>query len=410
MSAADEVYAAARSWFDVNWDPQLPLGQWWQRLGDSGWGFPTWPEAWYGKGLSHGAAKSVDRARVDVGAFPAPAGIATMMVAPTLMQLGTPEQQQRHLPAIANGSEIWCQLFSEPGAGSDLAGLQTRAMRDGDEWVVNGQKVWTSGGHYARWAILLARTDPDVPKHRGLTFFLIDMRQPGVEPRPLRQMTGHAEFNEVFLTDARVPHANIVGREGAGWSVALNILAHERASLDADSGDSAGVMGDLDLEAPAGSFLGADGADDGTEAIAAATGQGARRLLQDLLSRSSTSGPAERVERHRVAEVMSLIEVARLAGGSLPPSAGKLAATNLGRRMRDVALALEGPYGTVMGADAPLDGLAQDMALWVSGLSIAGGTDDIQRNIVGDRDLGLPPEPRVDKDVPFRELRQGTIR
>jgi hypothetical protein len=192
--------------------------------------------------------------------------------------------------------------------------------------------------------------------------------------------------------------------------VALNILSHERASLDADSGDSAGVMGDLDLEAPAGSFLGADGADDGTEAIAVATGQGARRLLHELLGRSNASGPAQRIERHRAAEVMSLIEVARLAGGSLPPSAGKLAATNLGRRMRDVALALEGPHGTVMGADAPLDGLAQDMALWVSGLSIAGGTDDIQRNIVGERDLGLPPEPRVDKDVPFRELRQGTMR
>ena len=283
-------------------------------------------------------------------------------------------------------------------------------MRDGDEWVVNGQKVWTSGGHYARWAILLARTDPDVPKHRGLTFFLIDMRQPGVEPRPLRQMTGHAEFNEVFLTDARVPHANLVGQEGSGWSVALNILSHERASLDADAGSSAGVMGDLDLHAPAGSFLGAEGPDDGTEAIAAATGDGARQLLRDLLARSAQAGTADGIERHRVAEVLSLIEVARLSGGRLAPSAGKLAATNLQRHMRDVALGLLGPHGAVTGADAPHGGLVQDMALWVSGLSIAGGTDDIQRNIVGERELGLPSEPRVDKDVPFRELRQGTMR
>jgi alkylation response protein AidB-like acyl-CoA dehydrogenase len=178
----EQTYAEARSWFEANWSPDLTLGDWWQRLADSGWGFPDWPERWFGKGLSGPAAKAVHRARMDVGAFSAPSGIATMMVAPTLMEVGTPEQQDRFIPAIANGTEIWCQLFSEPGAGSDLAGVQTRAVRDGDEWVVNGQKVWTSGGHFARWAILVARTDPDVPKHRGLTFFLIDMRQPGVDP------------------------------------------------------------------------------------------------------------------------------------------------------------------------------------------------------------------------------------
>jgi alkylation response protein AidB-like acyl-CoA dehydrogenase len=420
-SDAEQVHPEARSWFEANWDPQRPLGEWWQRLADSGWGFPTWPTEWFGKGLDHAAARAVDRARNEVGAFGPPAGIATMMVGPMLIQLGTREQQQRYLPAIANGSEIWCQLFSEPGAGSDLAGVQTKAVRDGDEWVVNGQKVWTSGGHYAKWAILVARTDPDVPKHRGLTFFLIDMRQPGIEARPLRQMTGDAEFNEVFLTDARVPHVNMVGEEGGGWGVALNILSHERASLDADADTGGGIMGDLDLTEPAGAFVaggsaaaagaatgGAGKEDDGTDAIASATGERAQRLLVELMDRCGRRD--DPVARQEVASIVELVGIARYAGGSMPPSAGKLAATRLMRQVRDQALALEGPHGTLLGDDAPLGGLVQAMALMVPGMSIAGGTDEIQRNIVGERVLGLPAEPRVDKDVPFRELKQGTVR
>ena len=292
MTPAD-AHRDALAWFQANWDPNLPLRDWWQRLADSGWGFPTWPERWFGKGLDHAAAKGVSRARREVGAFSAPLGIATMMVAPTLMEVGTPAQQARYLPGIADGTEIWCQLFSEPGAGSDLAGVQTKAVRDGDEWVVNGQKVWTSGGHFARRAILVARTNPDVPKHRGLSFFLVDMEQPGIEPRPLRQMTGDAEFNEVFLTDARVRHEDLVGELGGGWGVALRLLNHERESLDADA-DSSGIMGDLDLDAPAGSYVGPDGTslDDGTGPMSLAQGQGAAELLRTLMARSGNRGDA----------------------------------------------------------------------------------------------------------------------
>ena len=380
----EDAYRDALAWFQANWDPQLPLRDWWQRLADSGWGFPTWPQQWFGKGLDHAAAKGVARARREAGAFSAPLGIATMMVAPTLMEVGTPEQQQRYLPGIANGTEVWCQLFSEPGAGSDLAGVQTRAVRDGDEWVVNGQKVWTSGGHYARFAILVARTNPEVPKHRGLSFFLIDMDQPGVDPRPLRQMTGDAEFNEVFLTDARARHENLVG--------------------------GSGIMGDLDLDAPAGTFVGADGrnSDDGTGPMSMAQGDGAAELLTTLIAGAGRRGDA--VTRQRVADIHSRIRIARYAGGAMPPSAGKLASVTLMRKVRDEALELLGPAGMLSGTEAPLAGAVTEMALWTPGLSIAGGTDEIQRNILGERHLGLPAEPRVDKDLPFKDLQQPSIR
>ena len=408
MTDVDAVYREARAWFEENWDPNRPLGEWWDLLARSGWGFPSWPTAWFGKGLEGAAAKAVHRARTEVGAFSAPAGIATMMVAPTLMELGTPEQKERYLEGIATGRDIWCQLFSEPGAGSDLAGVQTKAVRDGDEWIVNGQKVWTSGGHYARYAILVARTDADVPKHRGLSFFLVDMHQPGIEPRPLRQMTGDAEFNEVFLTDARVRADHLVGEVGSGWNVALQILLHERASLDADSDTGGGIMGDLDLGAPAGSFVGAAKQDDGMDAIAAASGERAKQLLLECLDRSGRR--EDPVARQRVVEVFSLIDIARYSGGRLAPSLGKLASTQLMRRVRDTALWLLGPGGTLAGHDAPFDGLVTDMALMVPGLSIAGGTDEIQRNIVGERELGLPAEPRVDKDIAFKDVLQGTVR
>jgi alkylation response protein AidB-like acyl-CoA dehydrogenase len=403
---AEDAHRAALAWFRTNWDPRQPLRDWWQLLADSGWGFPTWPEAFFGKGLDAAGGKAVARARREVGAFGGPQGIATMMVAPTLMEVGTPAQQQRYLPALANGTEIWCQLFSEPGAGSDLAGVQTRAVRDGDEWIVTGQKVWTSGGHYAKWAILVARTDSDVPKHAGLSFFLIDMDQPGVEVRPLRQMTGTAEFNEVFLTEARVRHDDLVGELGGGWGVALRLLGHERDSLDADA-DVSGIQGDLDLGAPAGSFVGGGanpGADDGTGPFALTQGQGAMDLVTELLADAGRNGDA--LARQWAASVATQVRLARYNAGSLPASAGKLAATKLLREVRDLSLRLLGPGGTLTGPDAARAGLVADMALLSPGLSIAGGTDEIQRNIIGERDLGLPPEPRVDKHVTFRELNQ----
>ena len=258
-----DVGSEVRSWLAGHWDPEMALGEWWTLLARSGWGFPHYPEEWFGRGLPASAGSVVARELRAVGAFGPPLGIATMMVGPMLLELGTEEQKRAWLPGIVDGTDVWCQLFSEPGAGSDLAGLATRAVRDGDQWIVNGQKVWTSGGHYARRAILVARTDPAVPKHRGLTFFVIEMDQPGVEPRPLVQMTGDAEFNEVFLTDAVVPIENVIGDVNQGWGVALRLLSYERDSLEPEA--AAGIQHPLDLDLPVGRYASGE-VDDGTRA------------------------------------------------------------------------------------------------------------------------------------------------
>jgi alkylation response protein AidB-like acyl-CoA dehydrogenase len=247
MPVHDDVREEVRAWLAESWDPGRPLGEWWTLLAESGWGFPHYPKEWFGRGLGPDVLKAVDEERRAVGAYGPPHGIATMMVAPMLLELGSEDQKQRWIPGIVHGTDIWCQLFSEPGAGSDLAGVQTKAVRDGEQWVVNGQKVWTSGGHYAKRAILVARTDPSVPKHRGLSFFVIDMEQPGVEPRPLVQMTGDAEFNEVFLTDAVVPAENLIGEVNHGWGVAMRLLSYERSSLDPEA--EPGIQHALDQRA-----------------------------------------------------------------------------------------------------------------------------------------------------------------
>jgi alkylation response protein AidB-like acyl-CoA dehydrogenase len=413
------VREEAAAWFRENWDPEMPLGHWWERLAESGWGFPTWPERWFGRGLSSDQAKQVDAARATVGAAGPPSGIGVMMAGPTIVDHGTDEQRQRFLPTMVSGKEVWCQLFSEPGAGSDLAGLQTRAERDGDEWVVNGQKVWTSGAQYSKWGILIARTDPDVPKHEGITYFVIDMDQPGVEVRPLKEMTGGATFNEVFLTDARVPHANVIGEVNRGWTVAVTTLAHERNSLGASGMAGAGggaIIGRNDLDRPAGQRSGGGGEMAG---MAAAFGGGGG-LVKDLPALVGRQD--DRVLRDKVMRIYSLMEITRFtslrvqaakaAGRGPGPevSTGQLMASELVRQLRDVGLGALGPHGQLMGAGTPLGGLLQQLALFSPAISIAGGSDEIQRNIIGERVLGLPREPRVDKDVPFAELKVGTQR
>ena len=227
MGVLEELHG----WLKGAWDPDLTLRAWWARLAESGWSQPHWPAEWFGKGLPVALANDVTRAIQEFGAVTAPVGFATGMAGPTLLDYGTAAQKARHLPGMVNGTDAYCQLFSEPNAGSDLAGLQCRADRDGDSWLINGQKVWTSGGQIANKAILLARSDVDVPKHAGLSFFIIDVRQPGVEIRPLREMTGRSYFNEVFLTDARVPAEDLVGGEGNGWAVANTTLGLRAGAL-----------------------------------------------------------------------------------------------------------------------------------------------------------------------------------
>ena len=414
--APANVRQEAETWFRENWDPEIALGHWWERLAESGWGFPTWPERWFGRGLGSDQAKLVDAARSSVGAVGPPSGIGVMMAGPTIIDHGTEQQCQRFLPNMVSGKEVWCQLFSEPGAGSDLAGLQARAERDGDEWVVNGQKVWTSGAQFSKWGILIARTSVDVPKHEGITFFVIDMDQAGVEVRPLKEMTGGATFNEVFMTDARVPHGNVIGEPNRGWGVAVTTLAHERGSLGASGMASAagGVMiGRNDLGRPAGRRRSGGGE---MAAMAAAFGGGGSMVagLPALVGRAD-----DKVLRDKVMRLYILMEITRFtslrvqaakaAGRGPGPevSTGKLVASELVRQLRDVGLEALGPYGQLMGDDTPLGGMLQQLALFSPAISIAGGSDQIQRNIIGERVLGLPAEPRVDKDVPFAELKVG---
>jgi alkylation response protein AidB-like acyl-CoA dehydrogenase len=420
---AAEVRAECRAWLQENWSPDLSLGDWWERLADSGWGFPTWPKEWYGRGLSSQLAAVVGEERRDAGAFGPPSGIGVMMAGPTIVVHGTDEQRKRFLPNMVSGKEIWCQFFSEPGAGSDLAGLQTKAVRDGDEWVVNGQKVWTSGAQYSRWGILIARTNPDVPKHKGISYFVIDVEQPGIDVRPLKEMTGEAMFNEVFFTDARVPNENLIGDVNEGWGVAVTTLAYERNSLGAGGmGGAMGggaVIGRADLAAKVGDIAKQSGGGM-LGGMAAAFGGGGATMLKMLPQMFGKEHDS--LVRQDIASLYTLLEISRFTGlraqaaaarGERPGpevSTGKLMASKIVTTMRDSILRIEGAQGMLHGDDAPLGGMGQYLALFSPAVSIAGGSDQVQRNIIGERVLGLPGDVRVDKEVPFNELKVGTQR
>ena len=415
----DTVRADVRSWIAENWDPTLTVRAWWRLLADSGWGFPTWPVEWSGRGLHPDAAPIVRSELLAAGAMGPPTGMAQSMGGPVLLEFGTEAQKAAYLPAIVSGEEWWCQFFSEPGAGSDLAGVQTRAIRDGDEFVINGQKVWSSSAHLAERGMLLARTDSSVPKHKGLSFFVLDIDQPGVELRPIVQMNGEAHFNESFFTDARVPAANLVGTEGDGWRVALATLAHERTNyagggdhtlLSAAPGSKAG-----DLDRVAGEVL-----DELNGQVNAHTGFpiGSVDSLVDLARAFGRDGDPS--IRQRIAQVHCVAETSRFTGlrakaaiesGRAPgseSSVGYLAGVQLARLTRDLALEIMGPNGMLMGDDSHFGGRVTLMAITTPCHGIMGGAEQIQKNIVGERMLGLPREPAVDRDVPFRDLRVGT--
>ncbi len=302
----DVIRAGATAWLRDHWDPDLRVREWWALLAESGWGFPSWPRERFGRGLRQEQAAAVRQAFQEVGAIGPPASLGQLLGGPTLLAHGSRELQERFMPELAYGRELWCQFFSEPGAGSDLAGLQTRAVRDGDGWVVNGQKVWTSGAQHADRGMLVARTDPDVPKHQGLTYFIIDLDQPGIEVRPLHQMNGAHGFNEVFFTDARVGGDRIVGQLNGGWAVAVTTLMYERfmsAMPSAQPGPRLGM-----LEARAGDVasgrVGGQREGAGSAPIAPAVIEVARALERE----------ADPVVRQRLAALAALEEVNRLEG------------------------------------------------------------------------------------------------
>ncbi len=429
MSAVEDAAGEVKAWLSEHWDPDLTVGEWWERLGTSGWAAPTLPEDCYGKGLSREEGVRVQRAIVEFGALAAPGGLGLLLAAPTIATHGDDAQRQGYIRAIVTGRQAWCQLFSEPNAGSDLAGLQTRAERDGDEWVINGQKVWTSSGQTADLGMLLARTDPDVPKHQGISYFAVDMHQPGIEVRPLREMTGRSLFTEVFLTDARVSHDEVIGGLNNGWAVANTTLAFERAGLGAGGGSAAGgaatpgtVAGDLDRRA--GDFVRGIG-QRGAAAPGGMFGASEQLLVQLAQQNGSSADPTIRqglVRLHELNEIgrfMSLRQKAlRSAGGDIPGlgNMAKLSMSRILRLSRDLGLRILGSYGMLHGYSAadrkaldeitgkPMNGPVTDMALFTQGPSIYGGTDEIQHNILGERVLGLPKEPTADRTTPWKDL------
>jgi alkylation response protein AidB-like acyl-CoA dehydrogenase len=416
---ADEVASEVRAWLKDNWDPDLTLAEWWERLADSGWAVPTWPEESLGRGLTRDLAAVVTKEIRDAGAVGPPAGLGLMLAGPTIVAHGSEEQKRRYLRPIVTGQEAWCQLFSEPGAGSDLASLQCRAVKDGDEWVVNGQKVWTSGAQVADLGMLLARTDVDVPKHRGISYFALEMDQPGVEVRPLREMTGRALFNEVFLTDARVGDDALIGGLNNGWAAAMTTLANERASLGAGGGGTAGlaVPGTKAgmLERRAGDVA-RPGGGGGQRALGA---RGFATMRKAAEAEGRTGEPAI---RQALAELYSMEEISRYGvlrakaakaagrGPGAEANTAKLAMSRMTRLCRDLGLEILGAKGMLHGSDAPMGGMLQEMAIFAPAVSIYGGSDEVQKNIIGERVLGLPKEPSDDKNVPFKELRVSKAR
>jgi alkylation response protein AidB-like acyl-CoA dehydrogenase len=446
LSSTDQVIDELREWLSSNWDPDLTVAAWWERLGLAGWSAPTLPTDAFGRGLSRNDGVRVTQEIDRFGALGPPAGLGLLLAAPTIATHGTPEQVDIFVRDIVTGQKSWCQLFSEPAAGSDLAGLQTRAVRDGDEWIVNGQKVWTSGGQHANLGMLLARTDPDVPKHQGITYFAFEMIQPGVEVRPLREMTGRALFNEVFMTDARVANDALIGGENNGWAVANTTLANERAGLGSGGGSGAGgavlpgtVGGGLDRRA--GDYASGKSAkssngnpksgstekdsDDGDAAMVRAFSGGIKLLTELAKSNGSVIDPKV---RQGLAQLYTWGELGRFnglrmkavkaGGGDIPgmPNISKLSMSHIMRLTRDLGLQISGAAGMLHGytqkdraaleaaTGNTLVGFVTEMALFAQAPSIYGGTDQVQRNIIGERVLGLPKEPNNDRTTPFSEL------
>jgi alkylation response protein AidB-like acyl-CoA dehydrogenase len=340
-------------------------------LADAGLAGLTWPKPW-GSGLTPEHQRVFNEEAVGLG-----------MVIPTMIEFGTDAQRERYVAKALRGEEIWSQLFSEPGAGSDVASLQMRAERDGDEWILNGQKVWTTGAQLSDFGAVIARTNPENPKHRGITMFIIDFKAPGVEIRPLRQMNGGSGFNEVFFTDVRVPDANRIGDVDDGWRCAIAMLMNERVAIGSGGGGgrNVGVKPLVDL---------------------------ARRrgVLEDPVVRQ---GIADVYIRTQIMGYIGQRTRAAVTAGKAPGPEGsiaKLAGAMLGRRTSDLAIAIAGAAGQAW--EDPRDARWSLSVLSAPAARIAGGTDEVQRNIIGERVLGLPKEPQIDRDVPFKELKVGT--
>jgi len=417
MSEASEtsVRAEVRAWLEANWDPDLGLVAWRNRLIDSGWGVPSWPKAWFGRELPMALEMAVEEEMQRVGAVGVAKTGIRRLAAATLLVHGSDAQKERFLRRSLTGEDTWCQLFSEPGSGSDLAGAMTRAEFKGNRWVINGQKVWTTSAHHADWGLLLARTDWDKPKHQGLSYFVLDIHQPGVTVQPLRQMNGHASFNQVFFTDAEVPPENLVGEVGRGWAVATTTLMHERRGADGISrwgraSDGKGRVYDEERAETA-------------TVMEPYKWYPQRAGRVDLVvQRARETGRFEDpVVRQEIAKLLCLSKsaewtarrarAAQMQGRPQGPegSLGKLISSHVARAAARVHTLISGADAMLSGADGAMGGVIAEIFVSVPAGSIAGGTDEIQRNIISERVLGMPKEPRTDNDRPFRDVPKNLV-
>jgi acyl-CoA dehydrogenase len=396
---------AVRAWLDANADRLKPgerapglegradpdaisKAQAWQaKKADAGWACITWPKEYGGRGATPIQSVIWNQEEGKYKTPPNIFGIGQGMLGPTIMAHGSDEQKQRYIKPMLRGEEIWCQLFSEPSAGSDLAGLRTTAVRDGDDWIINGQKIWTTGAQYCKWGMIVTRTDANAEKHKGITYFIVDMKSPGIEIRPIKQINGMSSFNEVFFSDVRISDRNRVGAVNDGWRGALTTLMNERHAIGAGSGGP--DFGNLLSLAKKVEWNGRPALDDA----------GVRQRLarfyirlkglqytsyrtQTALSRGQTPGPES--------------------------SIGKLVGAPLRQEMAGFAIDLQGAAGAIADREtAPDEGAWQAAYLGSPGLRLAGGTDEILRNIIAERVLGLPPEIRADKGIAFKDVPTG---
>ncbi len=411
----DSVRTEVRNWLEANWNPDLGLVEWRNKLIDAGWGAPTWPKAWHGRALSPALAGVVDQEMRRIGAVGVAASGPRNLAAATLLAHGSDGLKRKFLRRCLTGEDGWCQLFSEPGNGSDLAGAMTRAdLRDG-KWIVNGQKVWTTSAHHADWGLLVARTNWDVPKHKGLSYFIIAMHQPGVQVHPLRQLNGHASFNQVFFGDAIVEPDHLVGELGGGWAVATTTLMHERRGFDPGSGrgNAPPRVGPIHEEERR----------ENETAMEPYKWYPQRAGRVDLiLSRARETGRiGDPVVRQEIAKLLTMSKSAEwtarraraaLVEGRAPGpegSLGKLAASNVARAANRVHTLISGADAMLSGEDGPLDGIIAEILISTPAISIAGGTDEIQKNIISERVLGMPKEPSDFDGKPYRDVPKNVI-
>jgi alkylation response protein AidB-like acyl-CoA dehydrogenase len=396
------IAVEAREWLAGHWDPARPKRAWLETVVDSGYAVPSWPRDRYGLGTDQAASRAVMAEFHRVGAPGAGQDVHNLW-ANTLLAYGTPALQDRLLRRLLLDDVPMCLLYSEPGAGSDLAGLQTQAVRDGEEYVVTGQKVWTSQAHKAEYGMLAARTDCDVPKHRGISFFFFPMRQPGVEVRPIRQITGESHFNEVFIEGARVPAENLLGSLNDGWRVLQTALAYERSLMGEVARGPRRLEDETKNEREASAGLGGppSGAEVDLSALVRARGRDSDPVIRQAVARIYTL--------RRVNQWNALRAKAQLKqGGSSPVlSLGKLAMSRILHDGAHVHRLIVGAEAMLVGPEHGDADAANFLSLNAFFTSIGGGTDQIQRNIIGERVLGLPKEPEVDRDVPFRDVRKA---